>query len=61
MRVDNCHYGVAHRHTYHLHRKQFRVVLGEEDNNLVFTKFKRHIIVNFQKIKENYLRVRPKK
>ena len=35
MRVDNCH-GQPHRHTYHLHRKEYRVILGSNVNMLFF-------------------------
>lgn len=59
MRVDNCHDGVAHRHVYHLHKGPLRIVLGR-DNNVIFTESKKQIIKNFQKIKENYLNVRPR-
>ena len=58
MRVDNCH-GNPHRHTYHLHRKEFKVILGS-DTNIVFTWAKKYIIKDYQKIKENYLRVKPR-
>ena len=53
MRIDNCH-GYPHQHTYYLHRRQYRVVLGN-DTNTTFTEAKHHIIKNFQKIKENFL------
>ena len=54
MRIDNCH-GQPHQHTYYLHGKQYRVVLGNS-TNVVFTWAKQHFIKNFQKIKENYIR-----
>lgn len=56
MRVDNCH-GQAHRHTYHLHKKEYRILLGS-NTNVVFTWAKKYIIKDYRKIKENYLRVR---
>ena len=56
FRVDNCH-GSPHTHRYYVQRRQFRVELGE-DNNQAFTEAKKYIVVNFVKIKENYLRVR---
>ena len=56
MRVDNCH-GQPHRHTYHLHRKEYRVILGS-NVNMLFTWAKKYIIKDYRKIKENYLRVK---
>ena len=58
MRVDNCH-GQPHRHTYHLHRKEYRVILGS-NVNMLFTWAKKYIIKDYRKIKENYLRVKPR-
>ncbi|MDO8659387.1 MAG: hypothetical protein Q7K54_02185 [Candidatus Parcubacteria bacterium] len=58
LRVDNCH-GQPHRHTYHLHRKEFRIVLGN-NTNVVFTWAKKYVIKDYRKIKENYLKVRPR-
>ena len=53
IRIDN-HHGYPHRHTYHLRRKEYRVVLNK-DANLAFTESKADIIKNFEKIKENYI------
>lgn len=53
MRIDNRH-GFSHRHIYHLHKKEYRVVLNK-DSNLAFTESKVYIIKNFEKIKENYI------
>ncbi len=58
MRIDNCH-GKPHKHLYYLHRRQFKVVL-DSDTNSVFTWAKKYILRDFQKIKENYIRVKPK-
>lgn len=58
LRVDNCH-EVVHKHTYHLHRKQYRVVLGN-NVNMLFTWSKKYIIENYQNIKANYLIVKPR-
>ncbi len=58
MRMDNCH-GLSHRHTYHLQRKQFRIILNT-DNNTAFTESKSYIIKNFVRIRENYIKVRRK-
>ena len=58
IRVDNCH-GKPHIHTYYLLRKQYKVVLGG-DTNIAFTIVQKHIIKDYQKMKENYLRVRPR-
>ena len=59
MRIDNCH-GKPHRHRYYLQRKQFKVLLSS-DNNTAFTQSKEYIIKNFEKIRENYLKVRGRK
>lgn len=53
MRIDSCH-GFAHRHVYHLRKKEFKVVLTK-DNNTAFTEGKEYILKNFQKIKQNFL------
>ena len=58
MRIDNCH-GQPHRHTYHLQRRQYWVLLGGNINE-VFTEGKKYIKKDFIKIKENYLRVKPR-
>jgi len=59
FRVDNCH-GVPHTHRYYMHRKQFRVELGE-NNEQVFTNAKKYVVLNFLKIRDNYLRVKSRK
>lgn len=59
MRIDNCH-GYPHKHTFHLRRREFKVILGE-DSNKVFTEAKEYIIKNLVSIKNNYLNVRPRK
>lgn len=58
MRIDNCH-GQPHRHTYHLQRKQYWVLLSSSINK-AFTEAKKYIMKDFRKIKENYLRVKPR-
>ncbi|KKS14687.1 MAG: hypothetical protein UU71_C0021G0010 [Parcubacteria group bacterium GW2011_GWB1_41_6] len=54
IRIDN-HHGFPHMHIYHLHKKEFRIQLDNNDNNNAFTKSKEHIIRNFKKIKENFI------
>lgn len=53
MRIDNCH-GYPHKHTYHLRKKEF-VLLLSQDNNMAFTEAQNFIRTNFKKIKENFL------
>jgi hypothetical protein len=53
MRADNCH-GSAHQHVYHLHTKEYKVLLAKS-NSAAFNEAKRHILKNFFKIKENFL------
>lgn len=53
MRIDNCH-GYPHKHTYHLRKKEF-VLLLSQDNNTAFTEAQNFIKNNFKKIKENFL------
>jgi hypothetical protein len=53
MRIDNCH-GYPHKHIYHLHKKEFMLVLPK-DNNIAFTEAQNFIKNNFKKIKENFL------
>ncbi len=57
MRFDTCH-GYAHKHTFHLHKKEYIINLTSDGDNLneVFTESKEHIKNNFEKIKSNYLR-----
>ena len=54
---DTFH-GYAHRHTFHLHHKEYIINLTKrgEDLNEVFTASTNYIKHNFRKIKENYLR-----
>lgn len=59
LRIDNCH-GKSHQHTFHLFRAQFKFSLGE-DNNKVFTWAKEYIVKNRDKIKQNYINVKPRK
>lgn len=42
IRIDS-HHGFPHIHRYHLRKKEFRIPLGD-DNNEAFTKSKEHII-----------------
>lgn len=53
MRIDNCH-NYPHRHTYHLHKKEFVIIL-DIDSNSAFTEAKEYIIENFPKIKSNFM------
>lgn len=53
IRIDNCH-GSPHRHVYHLHKKEFKVLL-ESDSAVAFTESKEYILKNFEEIKENFL------
>lgn len=57
MRIDSCH-GYAHKHTFHLHNKEYAVNLTAKGESLneVFTQSADHIKANFFKIKENYLK-----
>lgn len=56
MRIDTCH-GYAHKHTYHLNKKEHLVALSESGNvlNNVFTESSSYIKTNFRKIKQNFL------
>jgi hypothetical protein len=56
MRFDTCH-GYAHKHTFHLHDKEYIINLTERGDELneVFTQSEEFIKRNFQIIKENYL------
>ena len=58
FRVDNCH-GTPHIHRYYLRRKQFKLSLSDS-NNQAFTLAYTYVVTNFQAIRENYLRVRPR-
>ena len=53
MRIDNCH-GYPHKHTYHLRKKEF-VLLLSQDNNTALTEAQNFVQNNFKKIKENFL------
>jgi len=53
MRIDNCH-SYPHKHTYHLRKKEFVLVLSQ-DNNIALTEAQNFIKNNFKKIKENFL------
>lgn len=57
MRFDTCH-GYAHKHTFHLIRKEYIMNLtGPGDNlNEVFTQVSKYVKSDFQKIKSNFLR-----
>jgi hypothetical protein len=55
LRIDNCHNSSPHQHTYHLHSKQYRVVLNSSANT-AFTEAKRYIMKDMEKIRENFLR-----
>lgn len=57
MRFDTCH-GYAHKHTFHLHKKEYIVNLTNkgDDLNEVFTESSDYIKNNFEKIKSNYLK-----
>lgn len=57
FRVDNCHGQTPHMHRYYVHRKQFKIELGNSSEE-VFTDAKRYIVLEFEKIKRNYLQVR---
>jgi hypothetical protein len=56
MRIDTCH-GYAHKHTFHLHDKEYIVNLTEmgDDLNKVFTESENYVKTNFVKIKNNFL------
>jgi hypothetical protein len=53
IRMDNCH-GLPHQHVYHLHKKQYKLPLGV-DNNTAFTQAKTSVMRDFKKLKENFL------
>lgn len=53
IRVDNSH-GRAHKHVYHLHSKEFKIQL-DQNNSAAFNYYKKYIEKNFSKIKENFL------
>ena len=55
LRIDNFHHnGKPHKHIYYLKKKKMVVYLGI-DVALAFTEAKKHIVGNYNKIKENYL------
>ena len=54
IRIDNCH-GLGHIHKYYLHKKEYWVQLGIDDNNRAFNEAKLLIERDFLKFKENYL------
>lgn len=53
MGIDNCH-GYPHKHTYHLQKKEY-VVLLAKNNNIAFTEAKHFVLKDFKKVKENFL------
>lgn len=55
MRIDNCHGSSPHKHTFHLHSRQYRVELNSEAN-IAFTEAKRSILTNYESIRANFLR-----
>ena len=57
MRFDTCH-GYAHKHTFHLHKKEYIINLTAKGDSLneVFTESADYIKNNFERIRENYLR-----
>ena len=54
IRIDNCH-GTGHIHKYYLHKTEYWVKLGIDDNNKAFSEAKLLIKRDFQKFKENFL------
>ncbi|MFA5261706.1 MAG: hypothetical protein WC450_10805 [Candidatus Omnitrophota bacterium] len=55
LRIDNFHHnGKPHKHCYYLKKKRMIVYLGADVGG-IFTEAKKHIVANYEKIKENYL------
>ena len=57
MRIDTCH-GYAHKHTFHLHDKEYIIDLTAKGDllNDVFTESLNFVKNDFLKIKENFMR-----
>ena len=55
VRADNCH-GFGHIHKYYLHRQEYKIKLGIEDNNKAFNEAKLLVKRDFLKLKENFFR-----
>ena len=54
LRIDNSHGSIPHKHVYHKNKKQIKTLLSKNPH-LAFNDGQKFILINFQKIKDNYL------
>lgn len=54
MRIDNCHGSLPHKHVYHQIKKQTKQFV-DSDPHIAFNAGQKFILVNFKKIKENFI------